>query len=50
MTGSVFDGEHIAQEALFEAYRKTEMLAHPGSLRSWLFNIAHNRCIDFMRR
>ena len=50
MTGSVFDGEDIAQEALFEAYRKIETLAHPGSLRSWLFSIAHNRCIDFMRR
>ena len=50
MTGSVFDGEDIAQEALFEAYRKIETLAHPGSLRSWLFSIAHNRCIDVMRR
>jgi RNA polymerase sigma-70 factor, ECF subfamily len=50
MTGSVFDGEDIAQGALFEAYRKIETLAHPGLLRSWLFSIAHNRCIDFMRR
>ena len=50
MTGSVFDGEDVAQEALFEAYGKIETLAEPSALRSWLFSIAHNRCIDFLRR
>jgi RNA polymerase sigma factor (sigma-70 family) len=50
MTGSVFDGEDVVQEALFEAYGKIETLAEPSALRSWLFSIAHNRCIDFLRR
>lgn len=50
MTGSVLDGEDAMQEALFEAYRKIETLEDPGALRAWLFRIAHNRCIDILRR
>src|SRR3982074_890869 len=49
MTGSVLDGEDVMQEALFEAYRKIEMLGDTSALRPWLFRIAHNRCIDFLR-
>jgi RNA polymerase sigma-70 factor (ECF subfamily) len=49
MTGSVLDGEDVMQEALFEAYRKIEMLDDLSALRPWLFRIAHNRCIDFLR-
>jgi RNA polymerase sigma-70 factor (ECF subfamily) len=49
MTGSVLDGEDVMQEALFEAHRKIEMLDDPSALRPWLFRIAHNRCIDFLR-
>src|SRR5450432_1481669 len=49
MTGSTMDGEDIMQEALFEAYRKVDQLEDPRALRGWLFRIAHNRCIDFLR-
>jgi len=49
MVGSVLDGEDVMQEALFEAYGKLDMLTDPRALRSWLFRIAHNRCIDFLR-
>ncbi|RWE88743.1 sigma-70 family RNA polymerase sigma factor [Mesorhizobium sp.] len=49
MTGSTLDGEDVMQEALFEAYRKIEKLDDPSALRPWLFRIAHNRCIDFLR-
>src|SRR5690348_527292 len=49
MTGSVIDAEDVMQEALFEAYRKIETLDDPGALPPWLFRIAHNRCIDFLR-
>jgi len=49
MTGSTLDAEDVMQEALFEAYRKIETLDDPGALRPWLFRIAHNRCIDFLR-
>jgi RNA polymerase sigma-70 factor (ECF subfamily) len=50
MTGSVMDGEDIVQDALFEAYRKLDQYDDARPLAPWLFRIAHNRCIDFLRR
>lgn len=50
MTGSVMDGEDVVQEALFEAYRKLDQFDDSRPLKPWLFRIAHNRCIDFLRR
>jgi RNA polymerase sigma-70 factor, ECF subfamily len=50
MTGSVMDGEDVVQEALFEAYRKLDTFDESRPLKPWLFRIAHNRCIDFLRR
>jgi len=50
MTGSVMDGEDVVQEALFEAYRKLDKYDETRPIRPWLFRIAHNRCIDFLRR
>ncbi len=49
MTGSVMDGEDVVQDALFEAYRKLDQFDDTRSLKPWLFRIAHNRCIDFLR-
>lgn len=49
MTGSVLDGEDVMQEALLEAYRKIDQLDRTDAVRPWLFRIAHNRCIDFLR-
>jgi len=49
MTGSVLDGEDVVQEALFEAYRKLDKFDDSRPLKPWLFRIAHNRCIDFLR-
>src|SRR4029079_4882148 len=50
MTGSVMDGEDVVQEALFEAYRKLDQFDESRPLKPWLFRIAHNRCIDFLRK
>jgi RNA polymerase sigma-70 factor (ECF subfamily) len=50
MTGSVLDGEDVVQEALFHAYRKLETYDDARPLGPWLFRIAHNRCIDLLRR
>jgi RNA polymerase sigma-70 factor (ECF subfamily) len=50
MTGSVMDGEDVVQDALFEAYRKLDHYDDSRPLAPWLFRIAHNRCIDFLRR
>jgi RNA polymerase sigma-70 factor (ECF subfamily) len=50
MTSSVMDAEDVVQETLFEAYRKLEQYDESRPLKPWLFRIAHNRCIDFLRR
>jgi RNA polymerase sigma-70 factor, ECF subfamily len=50
MTGSVVDGEDVVQEALvkaIEAWPETQSIAHP---EAWLFRIAHNTALDFLRR
>src|SRR6202007_2735724 len=49
-TGSVMDGEDVVQDALFEAYRKLDQYDDSRPLTPWLFRIAHNRCIEFLRR
>lgn len=49
MTGSVMEGEDVVQEALFEAYRKLDKFDQSRRLKPWLFRIAHNRSIDFLR-
>src|SRR5437879_10724040 len=50
MTGSIVDGEDVVQEALIEAYRKLDKYDESRPLKPWLFRIAHNRSIDFLRR
>ena len=50
MTGSVIDGEDVVQEALLkavEAYAADGSIANP---EGWLFRIAHNAALDFLRR
>src|SRR5256885_17165272 len=50
MTGSVLDGEDVVQDALFQAYRKLDTYDDSRPLKPWLFQIARNSCIDFLRR
>jgi RNA polymerase sigma-70 factor (ECF subfamily) len=50
MTGSVLDGEDVVQDALFHAYRKLDTFDDTRPLAPWLFRIAHNCCVDFLRR
>src|ERR1700735_4558037 len=50
MTGSALDGVDVMQEAIFEAYRKPGSFDAARPLGPWLLRIAHNRCIDFIRR
>jgi RNA polymerase sigma-70 factor (ECF subfamily) len=50
MTGSVVDGEDVLQEALvkaIEAFPQARPVANP---EGWLFRIAHNAALDFLRR
>jgi RNA polymerase sigma factor (sigma-70 family) len=50
MTGSVADGEDIVQETLARAYFMLPELPSMPELRPWLFRVAHNRALDFLRR
>src|SRR5215813_7528071 len=50
MTGSIMDGEDLVQDTLFQAYQKISMFDASRPLKPWLFRIAHNLCIDFLRR
>ncbi|MGB6739836.1 MAG: sigma-70 family RNA polymerase sigma factor [Candidatus Cybelea sp.] len=50
MTGSVFDGEDVVQETLAKAYYALGQMVQPPNLRPWLFRIAHNTAMDFIKR
>jgi len=50
MTGSVADGEDIVQDNLSRAYYALSEMEHVPELRPWLFQIAHNRALDHLRR
>jgi RNA polymerase sigma-70 factor (ECF subfamily) len=50
MVGSVIDGEDVLQDALIkavEAFASTGPIQNP---QAWLFRIAHNTALDFLRR
>ncbi len=50
MTGSIFDGEDVVQETLAKAYYALGQMVQPPNLRPWLFRIAHNTAMDFIKR
>ncbi|MCZ7599149.1 MAG: sigma-70 family RNA polymerase sigma factor [Gammaproteobacteria bacterium] len=50
MTGSITDGEDVVQETLAKAFYALAMSVELPPLRPWLFRVAHNSAIDFVRR
>src|SRR6516162_4727830 len=50
MCGSAADGEDIVQDALARAYYALSEMKTMPELRPWLFQIAHNRALDHLRR
>lgn len=50
MTGSVIDGEDVLQEALVKAVRARAQADDVVQPERWLFRIAHNAALDFLRR
>jgi RNA polymerase sigma-70 factor (ECF subfamily) len=50
MTGSIFDGEDIVQETLAKAYLALGSMTQAPPLKPWLFRIAHNAAMDFLKR
>ena len=50
MTGSRVEGEDVVQDALARAYYALSTMESVPPLRPWLFRIAHNKALDWLRR
>jgi RNA polymerase sigma-70 factor, ECF subfamily len=50
MTGDVVDGEDVVQDALMKALAALPSVGAVDNPEGWLFRIAHNTALDFLRR
>lgn len=50
MTGTVFDGEDVVQDTLAKAFYALASMEEAPPLEPWLFRIAHNTAMDWLRR
>jgi RNA polymerase sigma-70 factor, ECF subfamily len=50
MVGSVIDGEDVLQDALIKAVESFGAAGRIDNPEGWLFRIAHNTALDFLRR
>lgn len=50
MTGSVTEAEDLTQETFLRAWRAREQYESRASLRTWLYRIATNACLDHLAR
>jgi RNA polymerase sigma-70 factor (ECF subfamily) len=50
MVGSVIDGEDVLQDALIKAVEAFASAGRIDNPEGWLFRIAHNTALDFLRR
>lgn len=49
LTGSVIEGEDVVQDTLAKALYALSQEPEVPALRPWLFRIAHNRAMDFLK-
>ncbi|HEY4187032.1 MAG TPA: sigma-70 family RNA polymerase sigma factor [Polyangia bacterium] len=49
LTGSVIDGEDLVQDTLAKAFYAVSQSPDVPPLRPWLFRIAHNAALDFLK-
>ena len=49
MAGSPEDGEDLLQEIFLQAYRKLGSFKGDASLGTWLYRLALNHCLDYVR-
>ena len=49
IVGSTQDAEDLVQETLLAAWRGLEHFGQRASIRTWLYRIATNRCLDALR-
>lgn len=50
LLGNQEDADDVTQEVFIRAYARLDQLREPSSLRSWLYRIATNLCMDQLRR
>ncbi|MFC4851956.1 RNA polymerase subunit sigma-70 [Actinophytocola glycyrrhizae] len=50
MLGSYDDAEDLVQDVFLRAWRGKDAFAGRASVRTWLYRIATNACMDFLRR
>jgi RNA polymerase sigma-70 factor (ECF subfamily) len=50
MVGSAIDGEDVVQDAMIKAVESFSAITPIGNPEGWLFRIAHNTALDFLRR
>ncbi|QJR80203.1 sigma-70 family RNA polymerase sigma factor [Alteromonas pelagimontana] len=50
MTGNSHDAADLMQDIFISVFRSLGNYRKEGSFKSWLFRVAHYRCIEFYRR
>lgn len=49
MTGNPLDAEEIVQETFLRAYKSLQRFELRSSFATWIYRIAVNRCLDFLK-